>query len=397
VTVQETDLIRAAAGISTQPDPTRAVLEVVGQILQRMDGCQPDFCIVFSTYEDSVELSAMLATLSEAIGTPYLAGCSAAGVLVQGSEIEQGPAVAVLAVSSDQILATPFIFKDEGDHGMTAGTRAGQRLLGSRDSDDVLLVWPDPFHVRPDRLLQSLDAVLGNVPVIGGAASAQNGSTTTFQFCGTESQTSSVSGIRLGGKFRHITGITQGCRPLGEPMRVTRAHENLILELEGRPPLELLIDRVPSNLLNDPQWALNFLFVGLLPDPASAQSGEYMVRNILSIDPEGGVIAVADRIEDGQQIVFAQRESSSARHDLSELLARIGPVQTGLDYRFGLYFNCLARGSALHGEPGVDAALLRQALPDVPLLGFFCNAEMGPIRGLNHVFTYTGVLMLVAD
>ncbi len=390
-------MIRAAVGLSTHTDPTRAALEAAGQVTQRLDGCQPDFCITFSTYENPDELSAMLATLSEAIGTPYVVGCSAAGVLGPGREIEQGPAVGVLAVASDQIRATPFIFKDEGDHGMTAGVRVGQRLLGSRDSDDVLLVWPDPFHVRPDRLLQSLDAVLGNVPVIGGAASAQNGATTTFQFCGTESQTSSVSGVRLGGNFRHVSGITQGCRPLGEPMRVTRAHENLIFELEGRPALELLNERAPAELLNDPQWALHFLFVGLVPDPATADAGEYMVRNILSIDPEGGVLAIGDQIEDGQQIVFARREPASARDDLSLLLERIGPRQTGLDYRFGLYFNCLARGSSLYGEQGVDAALLRQALPDVPVLGFFCNAEIGPLRGLNQLFTYTGVLMLVAD
>ena len=391
-------MIRAAVGVSTHVDPARCALEAAGQIAQQLDGVSPDWCIAFATYAEPSQLSAMLSTLSEAVGTPYVTGCSGAGILAGGSEIEEGPALGVLAVASDQIHATPFLFKDEGDNGLTAGVRLGQRLQSSRGSNDLLLVWPDPFHVRPDRLLQSLEAVLGNVPVAGGAASAPNGSTTTFQFCGAESETAAVSGIRLGGSFHRTIGITQGCRPLGEPLRVTRAHDNLILEIEGRPALQLLKEIAPAGILAEPNWALDFLFVGLVPDGISGapETGEYLIRNILSINDDG-VLAIGDRIEDGQRIVFALREPDAARRDLSALLHRLRPSKTGLDYQFGLYFNCLARGRSLYNEGGVDAALLREALPDVPLLGFFCNAEIGPLGGLNQLFTYTGVLVLVAD
>jgi small ligand-binding sensory domain FIST len=389
---------RAAVGVSTHADPARCALEVAGQIVQQFDGATPDWCIAFTTHQDPARLSAMLNTLSEAIGTPYITGCSAAGILAAGSEIEQGPALGVLAVASDQMRGTPFLFKDEGDHGLTAGVRLGQRLQSSRGSDDLLLVWPDPFHVRPDRLLQSLDAVLGNVPVAGGAASAPNGGSTTYQFCGAEAESAAVSGIRLGGRFQRTIGITQGCRPLGEPLRVTRAHENLILEIEGRPALEALEELAPPGVLAEPNWALHFLFVGLVPDGTvgTPESGEYLVRNILSINDDG-VLAIGDRIEEGQQIVFAVREPDSAKSDLAAMLNRLSTQKTGIDYRFALYFNCLARGRSLYDEEGVDAALLRRALPDVPLLGFFCNAEIGPLRGLNHLFTYTGVLVLVGD
>jgi len=341
----------------------------------------------------------MQQTLSEAIGTPYVVGCSAAGVLAGGLEIEHGPALGALAVSSDQLRGTPFLFQDEGDQGMTAGVRLGQRLLASRDSGDMLVVWPDPFHVRPDRLLQSIDALLGNIPIVGGAASGQNDQRKTFQFCGSEAGNASVSGIRLGGKFRHAIGITQGCRQLGEPLKVTRAHDNLILELEGRPALEVLRERAPAGLLDDPEWGFNFLFVGLLPDPGNPEvrPGEYLVRNIVATDPDAGVIAISDNVEEDQHIVLALREPDSARKDLTRVLDEISSQRTGMDYRFGLYFNCLARGSSLYQEPGVDAALLQKALPGLPLLGFFCNAEIGPMRGVNQLFTYTGVLVLFAE
>jgi small ligand-binding sensory domain FIST len=282
---------------------------------------------------------------------------------------------------------------------MTAGVRLGQRLLNSRDTDDMLLVWPDAFHVRPDRLLQGLDAVLGQVPVVGGAASARSSGDKPMLFCGDECCSGAVSGLRLGGKFRHAIGVTQGCRPLGEPLRVTRAHENLILELDGRPALDVLRERAPAGLLDDLTWAFNFLFVGLLPEPdeAAPASGEYLVRNIISADPDTGVLGVADRVGEGQHIVFAHREARAAEADLRRMLEGVSRERTGLEYRFGLYFNCLARGRSLYEAEGVDTALLQQALPGVPLLGFFCNAEIGPLRGLNQLFTYTGVLLLIAE
>jgi small ligand-binding sensory domain FIST len=392
-------MIRAAVGVSTERNTARAALEAAGQVVEAFDGSGADWCIAFVSGEHRDHLAALTDSLSGALDTPYIAGCSAAGVMVGGREYESGPVLGVLAVGSDQLLATPFMFHDEGDQGSTAGVRLGQRLAGSRGSEDLLLVWPDPFNVRPDRLLQSVDAVLGPVPVVGGAASVSLPDASTFQFCGPECGEASVSGIRLGGRFRHVIGVTQGCRPLGGPLRVTGAHENLLLEIEGRPALEVLRECAPAGSLDEMDWGLQFLFVGLLPDPDAprVESGEYLVRNIVTADPDTGVLAIADTVEEGQHIVFVVREPAAARQDLAAMLEQVSDRRTGLDYRFGLYFNCLARGRSLYQEGGIDSALLAEALPGVPLLGFFCNAEIGPIRGQNRLFTYTGMLLLVAE
>jgi small ligand-binding sensory domain FIST len=392
-------MIKAAGGISTERNSAKAALDAARQALDGLGGQRPDWCIAFVTGEHSETLSALLESLSSATGTPYIVGCSASGVIGCGQELEQGPALSLLAVHSDQMRATPFLFHDEGDQGMTAGIRLGQRLLNSRNSDDMLLVWPDPFHVRPDRLLQSIDAVLEKVMVVGGAASAIGSNDPTFQFCGTETGRHSVSGIRLGGRFRHAVGITQGCRPLGEPVKVTRAHDNMILEIDGRPALDVLRQQAPGELMDDLDWALNFLFVGLLvnPNEAGAARGEYIARNIVAADPDTGVLAIAESVEEGQNVLFAQREAASAREDVNRLLDEVSPRTTGLNYRFGLYFNCLARGSSLYDEEHTDIGMIGAALPGVPVIGFFSNAEIGPLHGSNQLFTYTGVLLLIAD
>jgi small ligand-binding sensory domain FIST len=353
----------------------------------------PDFCVAFLTAEHGPRLESVLQTLAEATRTPYVVGCSAAGVLAEGREVESGPSVAVLAVRSERVRATPFLFTDDGDQGLSAGLRVGQRLASSRNTEDLVLVWPDPHRIRPDCLLQGIDATLGKISVAGAAASARHSGNGTFQFSGSEAGQGAVSGVRLGGEFRCRVAVTQGCRPLGGAVTVTRSHENLILEVDGRPALEVLLERVPPALLDDPDWSRDLVFVGLLPD----DSGEdYLVRNILEIDPDTGVVAVADSIEEGQRIVFTLREAGAAREDAARMLRRVSQASTD-EPRFGFYFNCLARGRSLYREDGVDAGLIRAALPNVPLIGLFGNCEIAPLAGTNRILTYTGVLVLVSD
>ena len=153
-------MIRAAVGLSQESNTARAALDAARQVLRQLDGAQPDWCIVFASDEHTKYAGSLQQALSSALGTPYVVGCSAAGVLGADREIDEGPGLGVLAVASDQLTATPFLFQDAGDRGLTAATRLGQRMLGSRDSGDLLLVWPDPFYVRPDLLLTGIDALL---------------------------------------------------------------------------------------------------------------------------------------------------------------------------------------------------------------------------------------------
>ena len=387
-------MIRAAVGLSQEPNTARAALDAARQVLRQLDGAQPDWCIVFASDEHTKYAGSLQQALSSALGTPYVVGCSAAGVLGADREIDEGPGLGVLAVASDQLTATPFLFQDAGDRGLTAATRLGQRMLGSKDSGDLLLVWPDPFHVRPDLLLTGIDALLPGIPVVGGASSSRHNGP-TLQFCGTEAASSAVSGVRIGGRFRHSVVVTQGCAPLGPPLKATQVHENLILELDGRPALDVIREQAPEGSLDDPAVAALTLFVGLVP--SNAADTDYLVRNIVSIDPDTGVVALADRLAEGQRLVLAARQPEAARRDLERVLERVRSENDGSAYRFGLYFNCRARGRALYREPDVDATLLGRYLPGVPLLGFFCDAEMAPLGGQNRLFTYSGVLLLVSE
>ena len=244
-------MIRAGVGISSSTDSAEAAREAAVQAAARLGGEPADWCVAFVTGHHSAAISSVLETLAEVSGTPYVVGCSGAGVLANGIEIEEGPGVGVLAVASKQMRATPFLFPDEGDLGLTAGRRLGERLVASRGTGDLVLAWPDPLHVRPDRLLQGFDAALQGVPVVGGAAASGVPQEPTLQFSGSRAESAAVSGARLGGEFRHHIAVTQGCRPLCGPLEITESHENLIMEIGGRPAMDVLRIQNMSEPLSD--------------------------------------------------------------------------------------------------------------------------------------------------
>jgi small ligand-binding sensory domain FIST len=177
------------------------------------------------------------------------------------------------------IRATPFLFHEDGNHGMGAGVRIGQRLMHSRGSQDLILVWPDPFKIRPDRLLQALDATLDGVPVAGGAASARELGPGNLPVLRRGNRRGSRLRSEARGRVPPPGHGHAGLPPLADPMQVTRAHENLVLEVEGRPALEVLRELVPDDFSGDPHWAIHGLFAALLPERRErvVRPGEYLV------------------------------------------------------------------------------------------------------------------------
>ncbi len=119
------------------------------------------------------------------------------------------------------------------------------------------------------------------------------------------------------------------------------------------------------------------------------------MRPLMGVDAARGALVIGGTVRVGEPLYFVLREGHAARQDLKEMLQRLQGEATGA--RFGLYFNCAARGSSLYGMPGIDTAFISGALGPLPLAGFFGNAEIAPLRGRNRLFTHTGVLALIGD
>jgi small ligand-binding sensory domain FIST len=236
-------------------------------------------------------------------------------------------------------------------------------------------------------------------PVIGAGTTENGTAGATFQLCGDKMASNSIAGAYLSGDFDSHIDITQGCQPITAPMTITKAEGNLIHEIDGRPAIEVFAKLLKGPLAEDIRRALMVLFVGL---PASREensvaAGRYLVRNIVGLDAEKGILGVADYVSEGESMIFTMRDGLRAREDLEQMLHRQSERLNGKKPGFGLYFNCCARGNSLYGIPGIDVAYIRQVLGDFPLIGMFGGYELAPLGQANHLFAYTGVLAIIAD
>lgn len=392
-------MIRAGVGQSREPSTATAIKRAAELALQGAGAARADFAMVFFTADHAARPKELVSSLIQAVDTDCVVGSSAAGVLTATEEIEGGTGVAVLVIAGEDIVARPFIFEPLRGNEASLGDSFGDFLSGTRDENSLMVLLPDSYNGDPRLLLDRMALKAGFHPVVGAGAAENGAAGATFQLCGERLASNAIAGAYLSGQFSTRVDITQGCQPISQPMVITKAEGNLIYEINGRPAFEVFAGLLKGPLAQDLRRALMVLFVGL---PANRQensvaAGRYLVRNIIGLDGNEGVVAVAEQVREGEAMIFVMRDGQRARDDLEQMLQRHVQGLGGERPILGWYFNCCARGNPLYGIPGIDSAYIRRALGDFPLIGMFGGYELAPLGQANHLFAYTGVLALVTE
>jgi len=191
----------------------------------------------------------------------------------------------------------------------------------------------------------------------------------------------------LASKISVATGLTQGCTPIGPLHRIDEARDNVAMVIDGRPALAVFGEDIGPGLAADLRRAGGLIFAGL--PVAGSDTGDYLVRNLIAIDPGRGWLVLGAEVAAGDPILFCRRDPDSARRDMVRMVDQLaGRLKT--PPRAGIYVSCVARGAALFGEAGVEPELIREGLGEFPLIGFFANGEISRDRLYGH----TGVLTL---
>ncbi|MEO0853968.1 MAG: FIST C-terminal domain-containing protein, partial [Cyanobacteria bacterium J06648_11] len=253
---------------------------------------------------------------------------------------------------------------------------------------------PDGFSSRINDLLQGMDFTYPSATKVGGLASGGNGPEQNALFLNDTLYRLGTVGVGMAGNIAVDSLVAQGCRPIGEPLRVTKAERNVMVTLDDRPPLEVLQDTLRELSPEDRELARTSLFVGLLMDEfkSKAERGDFLIRNILGLDPNTGVVAIGDRIRPGQTVQFHLRDARTSEEDLRWVLSRYRDRQSEQVTGSGaVMFSCLGRGAYLYGRPDVDSSIFHELIGHVPLGGFFCNGEIGPVGGTTFLHGYTSV------
>ena len=377
-----------AAALSQHPLATQAVGEVAGAVLESI-GEGPDLAVLFVSAAHTGALEDIASAVRSVLGPDVLLGCTTGSVVGGGREVEDQPAISLWAARVSSVLPVRLTTVEHDGSAVIAGVPSPELLA---DDSRVLIVLADPFSFPADSFLAGLRDQVGlDLAVVGGLASAAQGPGGNRLVLGSEVVSDGAVAVVVGGP-EVVTVVSQGCRPIGDPMTVTRGEDHLIHELAGRPALDRVQELVASLGGGDLALARQGLHVGRVIDERKLDSrrGDFLIRNVLGADGDSRAVAVGHQVEVGDTVQFQVRDADSADEDLRELMAA-GRGDGAL------LFTCNGRGSELFGRADHDASIVSDAVEGAALAGMSCAGEFGPIAGTSFLHGLTASVVLFRD
>jgi small ligand-binding sensory domain FIST len=392
--------VRFGSAISEHPVTAIATGEVTGAVLEAV-GENPSLALVFVTPAHGGALEDVVRTVDQILRPEVLLGAVATSVVGPGREVERGAGLSLWAGSDLSVCGVSLRSPAAPDNSSDTATRFLPRpptgIKGWPTAAEMsfeptgLLLLADPFSFPIEDFLSWLDEHHQGMPVVGAMASAARMAGGNSLALGASLQHSGAVGVLLGDDVVMEPLVSQGSRPFGHPLVVTKSERNVIYELGGKPALERLVTYARSDLTEDELEALSQggLQIGRVIDEHRERfsTGDFLIRNVLATDRQSGAVVVGDVVPIGVTVQFHLRDARTADEDLSE---RLG----GLSADAALLFTCTGRGTRLFGGPDHDAEAIVEHLGPIPTAGCFAAGEIGPVSGRNFLHGFTASLAL---
>jgi len=325
---------------------------------------------------------------------PLLIGCSSGSLIANAQELEKdsGVVLSLHHLPKARLKAIHFT-QEQVEQGDSEGF--WREETGVSESNGWL-VFADPFQINAERWLKQWNANWPFVPVLGGLASASQQQQQTQIYLNGDVYEEGGVALSVGGAIALSSVISQGCTPIGETWTITRAEDNVIHEIGNRPAYEVLVETFESLSDTEKEKTKGNLFVGMVIDEYLDEfhRGDFLIRNLIGVDPKNGAIAVGALPRAGQTLQFQRRDARAAGEDFDELLHSAAESLKDVPVYGGCLCCCNGRGKNLFGASDHDAGLVQHHLDDIGLIGFFCNGEIGPVGQNNYLHGYTASLAL---
>ena len=374
--------------VSSRAESLAAALdELARQLPANRD--PPTLAILFLSSHYSASFSELGPTMADLVGTSSLIGCSGESIVAGQVEIEKEPGISLwlawLPEASVDLMHLRF--EKTSDGGAISGWP--EDLQTEWPPDSTLLVLGDPYTFPAEFLLERLNEDRPGTQVLGGMASGASGPGESRLLMGPQVLPEGAVAVLL----RNVTVrpvVSQGCRPVGPSMVITKAAGNEIYELGGQ-KAQLQLKKVYDGLPNCDKELMQYgVHLGRVVNEyqETFEYGDFLVRNVIGVRDEEDSLVVGDYMRVGQTVKFHLRDASTADQDLRQLLHQ-SRKSTDRSACAALLFTCNGRGSSLFKEPHHDARLVADILGPIPTAGFFCQGEIGPIGGKNFLHGFT--------
>ena len=379
----------SAIGLGARLDA--AIAEAAEQLGTGTDEVRFDLAIAFvsAAYGSAIEKLPQL--LRPHLGEALLVGCNAGGLIGGGSEEEEEPGIALLCGRLPDALLTCRHLEQAALPPLSASRERWWELLDlSPESEASFLLLADPATLDAEACSRGIDRAFPGSTVVGGLTSGALEPGASRLVGGEEVHRTGATLLAMSGNVTIDPVLAQGCRPVGDPLFVTACDGNLIAELDGRRPREILTALFATLGESDRERFSDALCIGLaLPGPRQAVgAGDFLIRNVLGLDPDSGALWIGSRVQTNAVVQFHLRDGRSASDELEERLAL--SLSGSAPPSAALLFACVGRGRQMFGVSGHDSGTLRRMV-DIPVAGMFSAGEIAPVQGATFVHGYSSV------
>ncbi len=386
------DLPRAAS-VMVESDSWRMALDLALHDVLGRDDPAPDVVLLFASPAYSDSFPELVRETRERTGAGTLLGCAASGFLANGAELEHRPGLALIALWLPGATLQPIRLHQEH----VGLLREPERWIAATgtppDRINAWLLFAEPYRIDVQAVIQGVEQIHPGAAIVGGLSSGNTQERQTAIFFDDQVYDEGGVALAIGGPYRLLPFVSQGCGPIGETWTITETDRNALLAISNRPVLDVLRDTLASFPEPRRQQAMSRLVVGFAADEYRDEfhRGDFVVRGVIGIDQERGAIIVGGMPRVGQTIQFHLRDARAADVDLHQTLADARATTRDCALVAGILCTCNGRGTSLFNTPNHDAAAVQAAFGDVPVAGLFCAGEIGPLgkRAVLHGFTAT--------
>ncbi len=379
------------SAVSQRPASSEAIAETLEAARVALGGRRAPLACLFATMHHAATLGEMAREVRSAGLAEHVIGTTAESVLGGEIEIEGQPGLVLW------ILDLPGLRIDPVRCGYEDGLFLGW-ADPSADADEsarALVMLADPFSFPADEFLVRLNQRRKGLRVLGGMASGASTRGQNRLVIDDEEYRTGAVGVMISGDVTIRTVLSQGCRPIGRHLLITKAESNMIRELGRRPAMEVLQEIFAELDGPDRDRARRGLHLGRVINEYQEKfgPGDFLVRNVLGTDGSTS-IAVNDAIRVGQTVQFHVRDAFTADEDLRVMLGQVATTPEAASPAAALLFTCNGRGTRLFDNPHHDISVVHEVLGSVPTAGFFAMGEIGPVARDNFLHGFTASIGL---
>ncbi len=359
----------------------KATIELLDDCLQQLGRIPPEANFGFLYLSDLLidEADDILNLLKLKTGIQHWVGSIGMGLIASHTEYyDQKSIVLMLAdFNENDFKILPNISSE-------SSTPPADILNWCNNNDfNIGLIHGAPENPDIQPLIHKLGHDIPGAFLVGGISSAQS---RTVQFAD-DALHNGICGVLFSQNIPILSNLSQGCTPIGPRRRVTDSENNIVYMLDNKPALDILTDDTGEVIARDWEQASDYIFAGLVNK--HSDTDDYTIRQLIGVDPDNKLIAIADNLEPDQEIIFCRRDGNSALEDMQRMLLQL-KSRLKSPIKGAIYVSCMGRGREQFGANSDEVKLIHSALGDFPLIGFFANGEIHK----NLLYGFTGVLTL---